>query len=179
MQRTTLLIKSNQALGLASNHLPSSDWSFNQSIASKRLHTESNRLDNFGSRISHIYFYNQDDCSDIVLWQQFLKPTKINKQRHLNILKHITRFVISVALTPVVGKLMFWKHIAQRNASFKNIQLGATTHLNLLTRVRDNTSSNNLHVWVCSWWILLAATLWWLPLDGLHSYDSGGCFQEE
>ena len=49
-------------------------------------------------------------------------------QTHLDFLKHITRFVISVALIPIVGKLMFQKHIAKWNASFKNFQLGATTY---------------------------------------------------
>ena len=48
-----------------------------------------------------------------------------------------------------VGYPIFRKHIAQRNTSFKNFQLGATTYLNRLTRVRDSTLSDIVHVWVC------------------------------
>ena len=49
-------------------------------------------------------------------------------QTHLDFLKHVTRFVISVALILVVGKLMFQKHVAQWKLSFKNFQLGATIY---------------------------------------------------
>ena len=53
-------------------------WIRIQSLASKRLDLQAiaclqaiayrgNRLDAFDSRISQIYFYNQDDCSDTVL----------------------------------------------------------------------------------------------------------------
>ena len=49
-------------------------------------------------------------------------------QTHLDFLKHVTRFVISVALILVVGKVMFQKHIAHRNTSFKNLRVGATTY---------------------------------------------------
>ena len=49
-------------------------------------------------------------------------------QTHLDYLKHVTRFVISVALIPVVGNLMFRKYVVQRNTSFKNLRVGATTY---------------------------------------------------
>ena len=67
-------------------------------------------------------------------------------QTHVDILKNVTRFVKSVTLIPVVGNHMFRKYIAQWNTSFKNFQLGATTYLNPLTRIRDNTLSDIVHV---------------------------------
>ena len=49
-------------------------------------------------------------------------------QTHLDFLKHITRFVISVDLIPVVGKTYVLKTYCAAEEQFQNFQLGATTY---------------------------------------------------
>ena len=52
------------------------NWIIIQSLVATLLPIGSNWLDPFWSRILQIYFYNRDDYTDSILWQQFLKLTK-------------------------------------------------------------------------------------------------------